>query len=68
MGARNPAYLPTLLDDLSSHVDQEVRHSAARALAQYADDASVRAALEHALETDPCDCLRSIVEPVLQAE
>lgn len=66
LGARNPAYLPTLLDDLAAHGDEEVRHSAAQALAQYADDTDVRAALERALETDSCDCLHSILEPVLQ--
>jgi hypothetical protein len=67
-GAQNPAYVPTLLDDLSAHGDEDVRHSAAQALTQYADDAGVRAALERALETDACDCLRTILEPVLQAE
>ena len=67
-GARNPAYVPTLLDDLAAHGDEEVRHSAARVLAQYADDAGVRAALEDALATDSCECLRTILEPVLQAD
>jgi len=68
LGTRSAQYLPTLLDDLSSHGDEEVRHSAAEALAQYVDDAGVRAALERALATDPCECLGSILEPVLQAE
>lgn len=67
-GARNPEFVPTLLDDLAAHGDEDVRHSAAQALAQYADNADVRAALEQALETDTCDCLRTILEPVLQAE
>lgn len=67
-GSLDPAFVPTLLDDLAAHGNEDVRHSAARALVQYADDVSVRAALERALETDTCDCLRSVLGPVLQAE
>jgi hypothetical protein len=67
-GVRNPAYVPTLLDDLAAHGAEEVRHAAAQVLTQYADDPGVRAALERALEADSCECLSSILEPVLQAE
>lgn len=50
---------------LAGHADEDVRHSAARALTPYVDDPDVVAGFERALAEDSCDCLRSVLEPAL---
>jgi HEAT repeat protein len=48
----DPSFTDALLDDLANHPSDSVRSQAAGALAQYADDLTVRATLEQA-ESDP---------------
>src|SRR5690606_4647840 len=44
----DPSFTSVLLDDLANHPHDEVRSSAANALAQYIEDPTVRAAMEQA--------------------
>jgi HEAT repeat protein len=59
---RNPAFKPTLLEDLASHASANVRVGAAFALGHYREDPAVRAALERALDDPSRDVQREARE------